>query len=90
MRRFAVDVALAGAGVLVVRAAAPRLHARMMAACERMFEEMPESFPPRQMLRGIEEIKANSVRTLELLDGRKPLGRAASNNRRSPGRVRVS
>jgi hypothetical protein len=70
MRRIVVGAALAAVGVLVLRALAPRLHARMLGTCERMFEEMPESFPPKRMLRGIEEISANSTRTLELLEER--------------------
>jgi hypothetical protein len=81
MRRIAFGVALAGVGLLAVRALAPRVHARLLAACERMFEEMPESFPPKRMMRGIEEISANSARTLELLEGE--LLRTASANSRS-------
>jgi hypothetical protein len=45
-----------------------------MAGCERMFQQMPEDFPPKRMMRGIEEIRANSARTLELLEQRKPAG----------------
>jgi hypothetical protein len=70
MRRIAVVAALAGGGVLAVRALAPRVHARMLAACERMFDEMPDGFPPRRMLRGIEETRANTARILELLERR--------------------
>lgn len=71
MRRLTVAAVLTGFGVLAGRALAPRLHARMLAACERMFEQVPENFPPKRMLRGIEEIRANTARTLELLeDGR--------------------
>jgi hypothetical protein len=76
MRRIAIGAALTGVGVLVVRALAPRLHARLLAACERMFEEMPDTFPPKRMMRGIEEISANSARTLELLEERTRAGRA--------------
>lgn len=70
MRRRAVGVALAAVGVLVSRASARRLHARLTAGCERMFEQMPDTFPPKRMMRGIEEIRANSARTLELLEAR--------------------
>jgi hypothetical protein len=55
-------------GVLVARALAPKLHARLVAGCERMFEQMPDSFPPKRMMRGIEEIRATSARTLALLE----------------------
>ena len=70
MRRLAIVAALIGAGVLVARALAPRLHARLMAGCERMFEQMPDSSPPKRMLRGMEEIRVNSGRTLALLETR--------------------
>ena len=81
MRRIAVGAAFTALAVLALRAVAPRLHARMMVACERMFEEMPESFPPKRMLRGIEEITANSERTLELLEGREVSDTAGLNTR---------
>lgn len=73
MRRVAKAAALTGAGVLVARAVVPKLklHERGMAACERMFQQMPEDFPPKRMMRGIEEIRANTARTLELLEERK-------------------
>ena len=70
MRRRVIGVALVGVGVLAARALAPRLHARLMAGCDRMFEQMPDAFPPKRMMRGIEEIRANSARTLALLEAR--------------------
>ena len=76
MRRIAIGAALAGIGVLVARASAPKLHARLMAGCERMFEQMPDSFPPKRMMRGIEEIRANTARTLKLLEQRASAGEA--------------
>jgi hypothetical protein len=98
MRRIGIGAALAGVGVLVVRAVARRVHTRLLAACERMFEEMPDTFPPKRMMRAIEEISANSARTLELLEERmpagehEPLGTSPSNkrNRRSPRPIRAS
>ena len=98
MRWVAVGAAFTALGVLVMRALAPRLHARLLAACERMFEAMPESFPPKRMMRGIEEISANSARTLALLEERTQtrerelLGAASSNkrDRRSPRPVGAS
>jgi hypothetical protein len=41
-----------------------------MVGCERMFEQMPDDFPPKRMMRGIEETRANSARTLALLEAR--------------------
>lgn len=66
IRRTATRVALVGAAALVLRALAPKLHARMPAACEHMFEELPDSFPPKRMLRGIDEIRVNSAERLLL------------------------
>jgi len=64
--------------VLVARALVPKLklHERGMAGCERMFQQMPEDFPPKRMMRGIEEIRANTARTLELLEERQREGEA--------------
>jgi hypothetical protein len=70
MRRRAIGLGLTVAAALVARVLAPRLHARLAAGCERMFEQMPDTFPPKRMLRGIEEIHANSARTVELLEAR--------------------
>ncbi len=78
MRRIATAAALTGVGVLVARAVVPKLklHERGMAGCERMFQQMPEDFPPKRMMRGIEEIRANTARTLELVEERKPASEA--------------
>jgi hypothetical protein len=78
MRRIATAAALTGAGVLVARALVPKLklHERGMAGCERMFQQMPEDFPPKRMMRGIEEIRANTARALELLEERQREGEA--------------
>lgn len=67
MRRLAIGAALIGGSVVVIRALAPKLHARMLAACKGMFEQMPDDFPAKRMMGGIEEIRANTARTLELL-----------------------
>ena len=76
MRRRVIAVLLAGGAVLGARALAPKLHARLLAGCERMFEQMPERFPPMRVMRGIEEIRANSARTLALLEAREQAGEA--------------
>ncbi|HEU4980015.1 MAG TPA: hypothetical protein VFT14_02290 [Solirubrobacterales bacterium] len=70
MRRIAAAAALTGVGVLVARAVVPKLklHERLMTRCERMFQQMPEDFPPKRIMRGIEEIRADTRRTVELLE----------------------
>ncbi len=70
MRRIVVSAAVIGGVVVAVRVLAPKLHTRMLAACEGMFEQMPEDFPPKRMMGGIEEIRANTTRILELLEER--------------------
>jgi hypothetical protein len=71
MRRLAIIGPLVGVGILLVRARLPRLHERLMARCEGMFERMPDTFPPKRMMSGIEEIRVTTVRILELLEPRK-------------------
>ena len=67
MRRTVIVGVLVGVGVLTVRARLPKLHERLMARCEAMFERMPDTFPPKKMMGGIAEIRANTERILELL-----------------------
>jgi hypothetical protein len=76
MKRLAIGAALIGGGVVFVRALAPKLHARMLAACKGMFEQMPDDFPPKRMS-GIEEIRANTARTHALLEELKQADEAA-------------
>lgn len=68
MRRIAFFSALVGVGMLVVRARGTKPHQRLMAHCEGMFERMPDTFPPKKMMRGIEDIRANTARILDLLE----------------------
>ena len=70
MRRIAISAAVIGGVVVAARVLAPKLHARMLATCKAMFEHMPDDFPPKRMMGGIEEIHANTARILELLDER--------------------
>jgi hypothetical protein len=78
MRRLWIGAALTGLVVLGARALAPKLHTRMMAACGRMFEQLPPDFPPKRVVRGIAEIQATTARTLELLEERPQTARAAT------------
>lgn len=76
MRRIVAAAGFAGAGVLVARAVVRKVnpHERLAAACERMLEEMPDDFPPKQMMGSMGEIRANTARTLELLERREGSG----------------
>lgn len=77
MRRRTIFGAIVGVGVLVAWARGARLHERLVAHCERMFERMPDTFPPKKMLRGIEQTRANTARILELLEADEVTGRTA-------------
>ena len=68
MRRIAIIGALAGIGILILRGRMPKLHDRLMAHCEGTFERMPDTFPPKKMMRGIEEIRATTARIEQLLE----------------------
>ena len=70
MRRIAISVAVIGGVVVAARVLAPKLHARMLATCKGVFEHMPEDFPPKRMMGGIEETRANTTRIVELLEER--------------------
>ena len=70
MRRIAIIGALAGVGILILRSRMPKLQERMMAHCEGMFERMPDTFPPKKIMRGIEEIRATTARIEQLLEVR--------------------
>ena len=68
MRRTAVVGVPICVGVLVVLARRAKLHDRVMAHCEAMFERLPDTFPPKRMMRGVEEIRVKTARILELLE----------------------
>jgi hypothetical protein len=68
MRGLVIAGSLVGIGIVAARVMGPQMRDRCMAGAERMFEQAPETFPPKRMLRGIEETRANTARILELLE----------------------
>jgi hypothetical protein len=68
MRRLVIVGVLAGVGILVARVRVPKLHERLSARCDAMFQRMPDTFPPKQMMRGIEEILVKTGLILDLLE----------------------
>jgi hypothetical protein len=84
---MAIAGAVIGVGLLVAGRVASRLHARMLEACKGMFEQMPDDFPPKRMMGGIDEIRANTARTLELLEERKQAGDAEAPGEPSSARA---
>lgn len=69
MRRLTLGAAVLG-GVVAARVLVPKLHGRMLETCRGMFEQMPEDFPPKRIMGGIEEIRTNTAQILELLEER--------------------
>jgi hypothetical protein len=59
---------VAAAGLVIARARLRKLHERLIAKCEAMFERMPDTFPPKKMMSGIEELRVKTTRILELLE----------------------
>ena len=81
MRRIAFFGVPVGVGVLVARGRGARLHQWLVAHCETMFGRMPDTFPPKRMLRSVEEIRVHTNRILELLEA----DRREADKRRPPG-----
>jgi hypothetical protein len=87
MRRLAFGATFVGVAVLGARLIMPRLHARMLAACTHMFEHVPEDFPPKRMLAGIDEIRLNTARALVLLQALEQAGSGRVRADSSTGRA---
>ena len=66
-------------GIVLVAAGAafrrfgPELHRLAMTKCEEMFEHMPEDFPPKRMMRGIEDVREQNSRILLRLAEEEPI-----------------
>lgn len=67
MRKLLVAVAVGAGILLLVRRFAPALGQRMMRKCEEMFERMPEDFPPKRMMHGIDDIREENAEILHRL-----------------------
>jgi hypothetical protein len=37
--------------------------------CERMLDQMPESFPPNRMMADLDDLKEQTARILDVLEG---------------------
>ncbi len=67
MKKLFIGAALVSAGVYAARRFAPALGEFAMKHCEQMFEQMPDEFPPKRMMRGIDEIREQNTRILQEL-----------------------
>lgn len=96
MRSLLIGAAVVAVATYTVRRMGSSLGERAMRECETMFASMPDEFPPKRMMRGIDEIREQNTRILRLLEeeeqrhtaidatsGRLPLTQAAAMSRRA-------
>jgi hypothetical protein len=68
MKKMLIGAAVLVFGVAALRRFGPVLGEWAMRKCEEVFDRMPEEFPPKRMVRGIEEIREQNKRILHQLD----------------------
>ena len=73
MRRLIILMAVAAGMFLAMRLLAknqgPVMRKRCLEMCDRMLDNMPDSFPPNRMMADLDSIKEQTARTLSLLEG---------------------
>ena len=65
----------------IAERAGPAMRERCSEMCDRMLANMPESFPPNRMMAGLEALKEQTARILEVLEEREEV--AAFNPKRN-------
>ncbi len=68
MKKIIIGVAVFVAALAALRRFGPALGERAMSKCEEMFGRMPEEFPPKRMMRSLEEIREQNTRILHHLE----------------------
>lgn len=64
MKKVLLGTAVVVAAVAGLRRFGPALEERAMRKCEAMFDRMPADFPPKRMLRGIEQVQEQNTHIL--------------------------
>jgi hypothetical protein len=67
MKKVLIGAAVFAAALAALRRFGPALEERAMRKCEQMFDRMPADFPPKRMLRGIEQIQEQNTHILRRL-----------------------
>ena len=67
MKKVLIGASVFVAAVAALRRFGPVLGERAMRKCEQMFDRMPADFPPKLILRGIEEIREQNTQILHRL-----------------------
>ena len=74
MKRLAILTVLGAGVVLALRKMAQMgagaMRARCSEMCERMLDQMPESFPPNRMMADLDSLKEQTARVLDVLEHR--------------------
>jgi len=68
MKNLLIGAAVVAVAVYTVRRMGSTLGARAMRECETMFASMPDEFPPKRMMRGIDEIREQNTLILRHLE----------------------
>jgi hypothetical protein len=68
VKKMIIGAAALVAALAALRRFGPALGQRAMRKCEEMFDRMPEEFPPKRMMRSIEEIREQNTRILRQLE----------------------
>ncbi len=68
MKKTIIGAAVFVAALAALRRFGPALGERAMSKCQQMFERMPEEFPPKRMMRSLEEIREQNTRILHHLE----------------------
>lgn len=68
MKKLIIGAVAFVAALATLRRFGPALGGRAMRKCEEMFGRMPEEFPPKRMMRSIEEIREQNTRILRQLE----------------------
>ncbi len=53
---------------LLAKSQGPVMRERCLEMCDRMLDNMPDSFPPNRMMADLESIKEQTARALSLLE----------------------
>ncbi len=85
MKKMIIGVAAFVAALAAVCRFGPVLGERAMRKCDEMFDRMPEEFPPKRMMRSIEEIREQNTRILRQLEEKEHGRTAASPRTTRPG-----
>jgi hypothetical protein len=64
LKKMMIGAAVLVSGLAALRRFGPALSMRAMRKCHEMFNRMPEEFPPKRMMRSIEEIREQNSRIL--------------------------